>query len=54
MVDRKIVEEWVGKADEDFGFARVNLSIGPQIFLLMKLKKPFKLLLESGPWFLRN
>ena len=26
MVDRGIVEEWIGKADEDFGFARVNLE----------------------------
>ena len=26
MADRKIVEEWVSKAEEDFGFARVNLE----------------------------
>ena len=26
MVDRGIVEEWIGKVDEDFGFARVNLE----------------------------
>lgn len=27
MVDAEIVREWLEKADEDFGFARVNLQV---------------------------
>jgi HEPN domain-containing protein len=26
MVDRRLVDEWLGKADEDFGFASINLD----------------------------
>jgi len=26
MVDEKIVQEWINKADEDFDFARINLN----------------------------
>lgn len=27
MVDRRLVDEWLGKADEDFGFASINVDI---------------------------
>ena len=27
MVDRRLVDEWLGKADEDFGFASINVGI---------------------------
>jgi hypothetical protein len=27
VVDRRLVDEWLGKADEDFGFASINVDI---------------------------
>jgi hypothetical protein len=27
MVDRRLVDEWLGKADEDFGFVSINVDI---------------------------
>lgn len=32
MVDAKIVEEWISKADEDFEFASLNLNEGKTFF----------------------
>jgi HEPN domain-containing protein len=32
MVDTKIVEEWISKADEDFEFAFLNLNEGKTFF----------------------
>ncbi len=32
MVDEKIVQEWINKADEDFDFARINLEEEKQFF----------------------
>lgn len=32
MVDAKIIEEWISKADEDFEFASLNLNEGKTFF----------------------
>ena len=39
MVDDKIIQEWLIKADEDFAFARINLEERKPFFAQTNLSK---------------
>jgi hypothetical protein len=50
MVDGKIIEEWIVKAEEDFEFASINLKkinhFCPDLFPFSAAEKVFKILLS--------
>ena len=39
MVDRRLVDEWLGKADEDFGFASINVDTVSYTHLTLPTKR---------------